>query len=199
MLPEAINNFIEVFSRLPSIGPRQATRLAFHILSLGKSDVNTLAKVVAGLENLKTCPDCFFIHDNQSEQCFICGNPQRKKGVIMIIEKETDLISLERTKGFNGRYFLIGNLKKNLVLESEQKLRLNSLKNFIKKNLSGRAQEIILAINPTTYGDITASLIRNELLGLTEKITRLGRGIPTGGEIEFSDEDTLNGALENRG
>ncbi len=116
----------------------------------------------------------------------------------MIVEKETDLISLERPGTFTGRYLIIGELKKNGVLESFQKLRLNQFKDFITRELGGRAEEIILAMNPTTYGDLNAAMLTRELRDFSKKITRLGRGIPTGGEIEFADEDTLGQALERR-
>ena len=116
----------------------------------------------------------------------------------MIVEKETDIISLERPRKFNGRYLILGELNKAGILESGQKLRLNNLKTFISKELGGQAEEIIIATNPTTYGDLSASIITKELAGFAKKITRLGRGIPTGGEIEFADEDTLGAALERR-
>ena len=115
----------------------------------------------------------------------------------MIVEKETDLISIEKTKKFNGRYFVLGDLKKNGALDTIQKLRLNSLKIQIK-NGGGTAKEIILAINPTSIGDLNAELITRELNDCAQKTTRLGRGLPTGGEIEFADEDTLGSAIEKR-
>jgi len=199
MIPDPIQRFVDIFSRLPSIGPRQATRLAFYLLSLGKNNISELARVVNDLTELKTCPLCFNVHNSGDGLCYICSNPRRAKNVIMLVEKETDLISLEKTKKFNGRYFIVGDLKKSGVLETEQKLRLSSLKGLIQKELGGQAEEIILAINPTAYGDLNASLLAQELRGSAKKITRLGRGIPTGGEIEFADEDTLGGALDNRG
>ena len=103
---------------------------------------------------------------------------------------------MERPRKFNGRYLILGELNKAGILESGQKLRLNNLKTFISKELGGQAEEIIIATNPTTYGDLSASIITKELAGFAKKITRLGRGIPTGGEIEFADEDTLGAALE---
>ncbi|MEK9186105.1 MAG: toprim domain-containing protein [Patescibacteria group bacterium] len=189
MLPDPIKKFVEMFAGLPGIGPRQATRLAFHIKTLGQAAVGELAKTVYGLNDVKTCPQCFFTHTGSSLTCYICSDSKRDIGVIAIVEKETDLISLEKTKKFGGRYLVLGELKKAGALDSAQKLKLKTLKN---------ASEIILAINPTTYGDITAEMIAQELKGVAPKITRLGRGIPTGGEIEFADEDTLGGALDNR-
>ncbi len=173
---------------MPGIGPRQATRLAFHVVNQGKAVVAELSQSILGLEKLKTCPQCFAATPN-TETCNICSNPQRVKNIVAVVEKETDLISLEKTKKFNGLYLVLGDLKKNGVLNQLQKLRLQTIKN---------ADEVILAISPTTYGDINATLIAQELKNSAKKITRLGRGVPTGGEIEFADEETLGGALDNR-
>ena len=205
MLPEPIKKFVEVFSKLPSIGPRQATRLAFYIAGLGKNKVKEISEAIAGLNGLTTCSRCFrtFTKGGPSTSsgstiCSICKDPTRVKGLVAIVEKETDLLSLEKTKKFNGWYLVIGELHKNGELEPEQKLRLSALKNYIKKELNGRAEEIILATNPTVYGDLNAVTLKKELEGVAEKITRLGRGIPTGGEIEFADEETLGQAIEKR-
>ncbi len=198
MLPEPIKKFIDIFSKLPSIGPRQATRLAFYMISGGKNKLEETSKAIADLKIVKICSDCFFIHSNKDNLCNICRDKNRKKNIIMIVEKETDLISVERTKKFHGRYLVLGELVKSGVLESVQKLRLNHLKSFIKNQLSGNAEEIIIATNPTTYGDLNAMIIKKELENYAEKFTRLGRGIPTGGEIEFADEETLGQALERR-
>ena len=204
MLPDPIKKFTEIFSKFPSIGPRQATRLAFYIAGLGKTKIKEISDAISGLYELNTCARCFHTYNQYSggrtdeKLCPICSDPTRKKEIIAIIEKETDLISLEKTKKFNGWYLLIGELHKTGELEPEQKLRLASLKTFIKKNLGDRAKEIILAINPTVYGDLNAALLKKELEEYTEKITRLGRGIPTGGEIEFADEETLGQAIDRR-
>ncbi len=197
MYPESIKRFIDAFSKLPSIGPRQATRLAFYLVNSGKANVEEMSKAVGNLKHIKICSECFFIHSNSDNLCNICRDKNRKNNIVMIVEKETDLISIERTKKYPGRYLILGELTKSGVLESAQKLRLNSLKNLIK-NRGGQIDEIIIGINPTTYGDLNAMLLSKELHGLSKKITRLGRGIPTGGEIEFADEDTLGQALERR-
>ncbi len=197
MLPDPIKNFIAIFSKLPSIGLRQATRLAFYLIGKGKNQIEETAKAISDLKHLKICSMCFFIHSNKDNLCDICRDPQRQKSIFMVIEKETDLISIERTKKFKGRYLVLGELAKSGNLESAQKLRLNHLKNIIKKE-AGQSEEIIIATNPTTYGDLNAMVIAKELKDYAKKITRLGRGIPTGGEIEFADEETLGQALERR-
>lgn len=198
MLPKPIQSFIDLFAKLPSIGPRQATRLAFYIKNLGEGTIADLARAIDDLRIVKTCPRCFFSYLGDSELCFVCSNPQRRQDVVAIVEKETDLISLEKTKKFHGRYLVLGELAKDGLLDNAQKLRLESLKNYLKKNFNGLAEEIVLAMNPTTYGDLNASLIMKDLKEFTKKMSRLGVGLPTGGEIEFADEDTLSGALDNR-
>ncbi|MBI3638498.1 recombination protein RecR [Candidatus Wolfebacteria bacterium] len=200
MLPKPIENFIKIFAALPGIGVRQATRLAFKLISGGKAKIEEMAIAVSDLGHMKTCSRCFFIHQNKDDICDICRNPERKESIIAVVEKETDLISIEKTKKFKGRYLVLGELAKTGVLESGHKLRLNHFKNLIKKENSpqGQVDEIIIALNPTTYGDLNALMLAKELKDSAKKITRLGRGIPTGGEIEFADEDTLQNALERR-
>ena len=197
MLSEPIKKFVDKVSELPSIGPRQATRLAFYLVSLGKAQINELAAAINGLKHLNVCSECFFVHASSGNICDICSDKNRRKDVIMIIEKETDLFSIEKTRKYGGRYLVLGDLKKNGSLDTIQKLRLNALKTKIK-NSGEPAKEIILAINPTTVGDLNATMIAQELKDCAHKITRLGRGIPTGGEIEFADEETLRAALERR-
>ena len=202
MLPEPIKKFVAVFSRLPSIGPRQATRLAFLIASFGKTKIKEIADAVNSLDSLTTCARCFRTFTPSAgagrSLCSICSDPTREASLIAIIEKETDLLSLEKTKQFHGWYLVLGDLRKTGELEPEQKLRLQSLKKFIEKSLGGQAEEIVFAINPTVYGDINSAFLKKELVDYAKKITRLGRGIPTGGEIEFADENTLGQALEHR-
>lgn len=197
-LPEPIRKLVDELSELPSIGPRQAVRLAFYLISRGQNSIQELAHNLSELKKIKTCERCFFIHQNQDALCDICRDPKRDQSVIMVVEKETDLISLENTGKFKGRYLILGPIPKIGLLEDWQKLRLKNLKSFIEKNLGGKAKEIILAFNPTTSGDFNAGLISKELSELTQKISRLGRGLPTGGEIEFADDETLGGALSSR-
>lgn len=198
MLPREIKNFIDEFAKLPSIGPRQATRLAFRIVGYGRGKITSLARAIEELGKMKFCTQCFFIHSQEGQLCPICADPQRKKEIIMIVEKETDLISLERTKRYEGVYFILGELTRSGVLEEYQKVRLNALKRTIQGLPEQRAQEIIIGLNPNIYGDLTTALLKKELTPLAQHISRIGRGIPTGGEIEFADEDTLGHSLEGR-
>lgn len=198
-LPDSIKKFVDKFSKLPSIGPRQATRLAFYIIGEGKNEIDETIASLEGLKKMSICEKCFFVFSPEDKEklCEICLDKKRNPKIIALVEKETDLISLEKTNKFQGRYFVIGNLSKNGTLNTEQKQRLNKLKTSVEKEL-GKAEEIIIAINPTTYGDFNSAMLAKELKDYTLKITRLGRGIPTGGEIEFADEETLGSALERR-
>lgn len=198
MLPPSLKRLADLLTTLPSIGPRQGLRLAFYIMNLGAAKIAEFSEAFLQLSSLKICANCFFIHGNPDGLCDICRNPQRTPALIAIVEKETDLMSLEKTKKFMGQYLVIGELTKSGVLDHLQKMKLASLITRIRKLPGGVADEIILAINPTTYGDLSAMVIAKELTGCARKITRLGRGIPTGGEIEFADEETLGAALERR-
>ena len=197
-LPEPVQKVVDNLSDLPSIGPRQAVRLAFYLLGEKKESLRVLAESIDALRGIKTCERCFFIHQNDGELCDICKNPARNQRVIMVVEKETDLLSLENTKKFTGRYFVCGPIPKTGFLETWQTSRLVSLKKFITEELGGQADEIIFAFNPTALGDLQAGRIMKELVLLAKKISRLGRGLPTGGEIEFADDETLGSALERR-
>ena len=201
ILPEPIRKFIDAFSSLPSIGPRQAHRLAFHIRNLGTEAIQDLADSIKNLGEIQTCFHCFFVYDANDKKsrnglCAICSDPSRLQKIIMIVEKETDLMTVEKTKKFRGRYLMLGDLRRNGILNDDQRKRLELLKKRAAEH--GHFDEIIIAISPTTVGDINASLVAQELKNATKKITRLGRGIPMGGEVEFADEDTLGSAIDNR-
>jgi recombination protein RecR len=196
MIPDAIKKFIDAFSRLPSIGPRLATRLAFYLANLNKNDLKNLEMALHQLATINRCEKCFFVSENRL--CFVCSNPDRNQKTIAVVEKETDLLSIEQTGKFKGHYFILGEVSPRKTLDVAQRLRLQYLKERILKELGGRAKEIIVALNLDATGDYITQIIIQEFKNLAEKITRLGRGIPTGGEIEFADSETLASALERR-
>ena len=210
MIPDAVKRFIDALASLPSIGPRQATRTAFYLIRRGTGAIADLSRAVADLASLRTCSRCFLPYEAlgkfaprsaaagaNENRCSICADTKRNHAIVAVVERETDLISLERSKRFSGRYLILGEIARDGVLEPEQKLRLQHLIHTLKREC-GQAEEIILALNPGILGDLESSVIAQRLKPITKKITRLGRGLPTGGEIEFADEDTLAGALENR-
>jgi len=198
-LPESIRRLAETLSKLPSLGPRQALRLAFHLAQRDPESLRRLSQDVAAAGDLKTCERCFFMHEDRSQGlCPICRDPGRAHQIIAFIEKETELLALEQTNRFRGRYLLLGPLEKHGMFDDLQKLRLQSLKRFIQNELGGQAEEIVIALSPTRYGDHYADIIKKEFSSLSKRITRLGRGLPRGGEIEFADDETLGASLESR-
>lgn len=158
-LPEPIQNVADELSNLPSIGPRQAIRLAFYLVGEKTEDIHNLAVNINNLRKLKICKHCFFPHQNTGDFCDICGNQNRHQNVIMIVEKETDLISLENTKKFTGRYFITGMIPKTGFLGNGQRDRIENLKKTIKKDFGGKAREIIFAFNPSSLGDFQAATL----------------------------------------
>lgn len=196
-IPDSIKPFVNEFSKLPGIGPRQAMRLAFY-LSDKKKDVTDIIAALELIKKLKLCPSCFTTHSNEENVCEICNNSIRNKSQIAIIEKETDLISIESIHKYHGTYLCIGSMKKNGKLDEDQKIKLDSLKTRASMLPSQKLEEIIIAFSPTTSGDISAEIIIEYIRGIARKITKLGRGIPIGGEVEFSDAETLSEALDGR-
>lgn len=196
MIPEKIQKLADLLTRLPSIGPRQALRLAFFIAGGGVESSRMLADAIADLAEIRRCDFCFRIMESNSGLCEICTNPKRDQGMLAIVEKETDMTTLENTHQYSGRYLIFGQLARDGILSKEHRQRLAGLKSGAPKT---GFKEIIVAFSPTTLGDINASVLKQELSSLSKTITRLGRGIPTGGEVEFADEETLQNALKNRG
>ncbi len=199
MLPESLKKLAKLFTTLPGIGPRQAQRLVFFLTRQGKSQIEEFKDAFNQISaHVKLCTDCFLPYEGEGAVCSICSDKKRDPRVIAIVEKETDLLSIEKTKNFSGHYLILGELKKDGVLEREHKARLEVLKKRITRDCDGIAEEIIIALSPTAYGDINAMTLNKELSGLAKKITRLGRGLTTGSELEYSDPETIVNALTNR-
>ena len=191
-----------MFSKFPTVGPRTAARFVFYLLKLSKEEIGNLISAVAKLkENVKLCKLCFQPFEpstssgQEGEFCEICKNPARDKSLLCIVEKESDLVSIEKIKKYNGLYFVLGGTVSTLRKKDVEKLRLDELKERAKKP---EIKEIIIAINPTTEGEATTLYLERLLKSLGKKITRLGRGLPIGAELEYADEETLSSALESR-
>lgn len=198
-LPSSFERLIESLRDLPSIGPRQATRLAFYLIQKGPGKLSDLSKIFESASEIKSCEQCGFIHENSTGLCEICSDKTRDHGVVLIIEKETDLLSLENTGRYHGIYFILGEMPKAGLIDPEQRERLDNFKKKVQETRpDGKLQEVILGFNPTAVGDYHAGIIAKELANHTLKVSRLGRGLPTGGEIEFADDETLGSALSHR-
>ena len=210
MLSPTIQKLISLFSKFPTVGPRTASRFVFYLLKLSKEEIEELINSISKLKkDVKICSFCFnpfepSTSSNQEEKlCKICSNPIRDKTLLCIIEKETDLVTLEKTKKYTGRYFILGGTVSKLKKADIEKLRTKELEKLIKDH--PEIKEVIIAINPTVEGEATALYLERLLKPFTHselvnpiKITRLGRGLPTGAELEYADEETLSSALENR-
>lgn len=201
MYPKTIQNFIDKFSRLPGVGPRQAARLAFWLLNGPKNRREELTKALESLDkDASVCSSCFFIIENGSGKCHFCDNPLRDRKIICVVEKETDLATIEKSGVYKGLYHVLGGLFSALDTAIPKNLKMPELVNRIesKKTGSEKIEEVILALSPTHEGDLTAYYLEKSLKPLKVKITRLGRGLPYGSDVEFADAETLSGALESR-
>lgn len=194
-LPSPVKNLAKELSRLPSIGPRQATRLAIFLTGPDSSE-SSLISALQALKGIKRCEQCFFIHQNEEGLCDICFDPKRDKSHVMVVEKETDLISIESARKYDGIYLITGEMPRSGILTEEAKKRLASFKKT--RETGDHIEELIIGFSPTNLGDLQASTIKKEIGQLAKKISRLGRGLPTGGEVEFADSETLGSALEGR-
>ena len=204
-LPKSIQNFIKIFSTLPGIGPRQATRIAFWLLhqepQYQKDLVDSLNNIIT---KTKLCADCFFVFEpkNNETLCEICRDSRRDHTIICVVEKETDLISIEKTNKYKGVYHILGGLMSEIDEKQNKTLKIPELLTRIKNSFNKRKpiKEVIIALSPTSEGNLTAYYLERQLksLKLNFKITKLGRGLPHGGEVEFADSETLINALEGR-
>jgi recombination protein RecR len=205
MYPPSLQKLINFFSRFPGMGPKMATRFVFFLLKKSKKEIDELIESIAKLkENIKICRLCFNPFEpgekNQNDLCEVCSDKRRDKSLLCVIANETDLVAIEKTKKYKGLYFILGGtlpvLKKKNIPKTEIEERIELLKKRIKQDKE--IEEIILALNPTPEGETTALYLERVLKDEKKKITRLGIGLPLGGELEYADEETIFRALEGR-
>ena len=193
MFPKSFKKLIDHFASLPSIGPRMAERL---VLYLFKQDKDRLFEFAESLKNLKTdlgyCRKCFNI--SEENLCVICLDEKRDQETVCVVEEPLDIIAIERTRKYPGVYHVLGGVIEPIG-KKENGLKLSELERRVKNE---KIAEIILATNPTTEGDATALYVKKMLENYPVKITRLARGLSTGGDIEYADEITLGAAIMNR-
>ncbi|MBI2053288.1 MAG: recombination protein RecR [Candidatus Sungbacteria bacterium] len=208
MYPEPIQKLIDLFARFPGIGPRQAARFAFFILKEKDPFVSELRDALAAAEaQIGICSTCFRTMERPSgaiSSCDICINPRREAHLIAVVEKESDMRNMEQSGAYHGLYHVLGGVISPLDQDSPKRIRLKELYERVEKRLEDAAAcEVILATNPTTEGDTTARYIERVLAPLQSDhpsltISRLGRGLSLGAELEYVDEITLKSALTNR-
>ena len=199
MLPTSLKTLIDHLSKLPGLGQRSATRLAFYLLSRPAEDLNALSGAIKDLPTkIKHCPRCFNL-TSDSELCAICANKSRQQNLICVVEDILDIIPIERTRQFGGVYHVLGGLISPIDGLTPDKLRVKELVTRVKQMLTQKIQpEIILALNPTTEGDTTSLYLEKLLKPFNIKVTKLNRGLSTGSDLEYADETTLIHALKYR-
>jgi recombination protein RecR len=200
-LPKAIVNLINVFERLPGIGPKSATRLAFYLLNTPTSFVEEISKDLLRLKKeIKICRECFGVSEN--EICDICSDKKRDKKVICVVERAIDVMAIENVGGFGGVYHVLGGVLNPLDHVSPEDLKINELLERIRNIINGENAkiEIIMATNPTMEGEATALYLRKKIREISEeiKVSRIGSGLPMGADLEFADQATLSRAMDGR-
>ncbi len=196
MLPDPLQNLIFALERLPGIGPKTASRLAFFLLRAPQELSSQLAEALAALK-VKTgfCQECFNITEAGRERCEVCENPQRDGSVLCVVEEPLDVLALERTGAYRGKYHVLHGVLSPIEGIGPDDLKIRPL---IERVRRGEVKEVILATNPSMEGDATALYLRQQLQPLNVHLTRLARGLPVGGDLEYADQNTLLRALTGR-
>ena len=205
MFPKSFQKLIDHFSSLPSVGPRLAERLVLYLWKYDQEKIDDFAETLRALKkNISYCQQCFNISENGL--CAICADEKRDPKTICVVEEPLDIIAIEKTRQMRGLYHVLGgtiNAPARIATQSvaggpadkNNQLKIKELLNRLKKN---EISEVIIATNPTTEGEATALYLARLIKPLGTKTTRLARGLPTGGDIEYADEATLRGAVEGR-
>lgn len=196
VLPEPIQNLITAFERLPGIGPKSASRLTFFLLRAPEDISAQLAEALVSLKSATSlCKNCFNITMAGQEMCEICSDPRRDHASICVVEEPLDVLVLEKTGGFTGQYHVLHGVLSPIEGTFPEDLKIRPL---IERVQRGSVREVILATNPSMEGDATALYLQKQLLPLGVRITRLARGLPVGGDLEYADQNTLLRALAGR-
>lgn len=196
LAPRPVERLIEAFARLPGIGPKTASRLTFYLLRAPESESLELADALREMKaNTVLCSRCFNISLSNATLCSICGDEGRRKDQVCVVEEPLDVLAIERTGSFGGTYHVLHGALSPVEGVGPDDLRLTEL---FARVASGGVQELIVATNPTLEGEATAMYIKNQLGGGSLHLTRLARGLPSGGDLEYADQTTLSQALEGR-
>ena len=193
-IPQPVLRLIEAFSRLPGIGPKSASRLTYYLLRSQSDDTTELAEALTELrDRTRFCSVCFNI--TEENPCPICKSEERDRNVICVVEEPLDVMAIERTREYRGLYHVLHGVISPMDGIGPEDLRIREL---IDRVDAGTIKEVILATNPSLEGENTAMYIQRKLSKPMIKITRLARGLPMGGDLEYADEVTLARALEGR-
>lgn len=194
MYEGAIQDLIDELGRLPGIGPKSAQRIAFHIIQSERVDISRLADVLRTVkERIKFCTECGNI--TEEELCRICRDPRRDQTLICVVEESKDVIAIEKTREFRGKYHVLGGAISPIDGIGPENLRIREL---MVRLAATEIQEIIIATDPNLEGEATATYLSRLLKPLGIKVSRLASGLPVGGDLEYADEVTLGRAFEGR-
>ncbi|HYN30118.1 MAG TPA: recombination mediator RecR [Dermatophilaceae bacterium] len=195
MYEGAVQDLIDELGRLPGVGPKSAQRIAFHLLQCDPADVERLASALTEVKaRVRFCEVCFNVAE--AERCRICADPRRDPRSICVVEEPKDVVAVERTREFRGRYHVLGGAISPIDGIGPDDLRLPEL---MRRLASGEVTEVIIATDPNLEGEATASYLARFLRGMDHlRVTRLASGLPVGGDLEYADEVTLGRAFEGR-
>ncbi len=189
-----IARLVEELGRLPGVGPKTAQRLAFHLLFAPREEVERLARAMLDAkEQVRHCSTCWNLTD--ADPCEICANPHRDGSLVCVVEEPRDVVAMEKTREFHGRYHVLQGAISPLEGVGPEKLRIKEL---LSRLGGGEVKEVILATNPDVEGEATALYLARLLKPLGVRVTRIARGLPEGGDLDYVDEITLSRALEGR-
>ena len=194
MYEGAVQNLIDELGRLPGVGPKSAQRIAFHILNADAADMARLANAISTVKtSVSFCEECGNV--SETKLCTICRDERRDPSVLCVVEESKDVVAIERTRSFTGRYHVLGGTINPLAGVGPEQLRIREL---VSRLADERIQEIILAMDPNLEGEATATYLSRMLVPLGVRLSRLASGLPVGGDLEYADEITLGRALEGR-
>jgi recombination protein RecR len=195
---DKIEELARLFERFPGIGPRQAKRFVYHLLSTASSDRTKMSELISAIgDEVSQCPECMRFSNGTGKVCAYCADLSRDNGMLLVVEKDQDLAAVERSGSYKGKYFVLGGI---LTLSGKGAIREKELLKRIERGIQNGLKEVVLALSATSEGENTTDHLGNVLSPYRTSLTLtlLGRGLATGTELEYSDKETLAGALQNR-
>ncbi|MDR1196393.1 MAG: recombination mediator RecR [Endomicrobium sp.] len=192
--PQPIEKMVEIIKKLPGIGPKMAERLSYHILKMPSGEIEKLIDAIQkARQTLRYCSSCFNL--SESDPCPVCSDSQRERGIICVVETPQDLIAVSKAKDYKGLYFVLGGALSPLDAVGPQDIRIDKL---LKRLKSDNISEVILATDTDSKGETTALYLAEIIKPMGITVTRLGYGLPVGGDIEYADELTISRAISGR-
>jgi recombination protein RecR len=195
-LPGPVQDLVNALARLPGIGPKTASRLTFYLLRAPEEITLQLASALSALKTGTTfCPQCYNITASGRDLCEVCADPRRDAAQVCVVEEPMDVLAMERTGAYTGMYAVLHGVLSPIEGIGPDDLRIRPLMERLR---TGQIREVILATNPSMEGDATALYLRQQIAPLGIRVTRLARGLPVGGDLEYADQNTILRALSGR-